>query len=222
MRRRGFISSELEAVKNVLFILRDGTINSKFSTDQFIIDRFTNNFGFNVSVVENDEIVAADLTGKDLVWVSGSVSNDDTVTTNLAAVIKSSTLPIIVSRAAVQYKMDMASGNSVNAIGGLTLISMNPSESGNPVAAGQTGLVEVYSPSDLMNLGWDFGVNAVVIAWRAGFPSQAAIYYYNSGVEMLNSFVAPAKRGGFFVDKDANATAVVWDFFDALVNFMLT
>ena len=212
----------MTSVKSVLFIIREGTINSKFVNDQAVIDRLTTTLGHSVTTVESDNLVSGDLTGKDLIVVSGSVFNTDSVTTAIANVIKSSTIPIISCKAAVQFKLDMAGAGSINAIGGLTTVRMNGAESSNPVSAGQTGDVVVYSGADAMNLGWDYGVNAVKIAERPGFATQAAIYYYNSGVEMLNIFNAPAKRAGFFLDKDAFLNAVVWDFFDALVAFMLT
>ncbi len=219
-RIAGILDQEDSGQKKILYIIRAGTIESQFNTDQEIISRLSNTLGHSVTVKESDDVLAADMNGKDLGYVAGSVLNADAAA--LATIIKSSTIPFIVSKGSVQFNMDMAAAASINGISGIDDITINAANEANPVAAGKTGVVEVYNAVDVLNFGWDVGGNAVQIAHRTGTPTQSAIYYYLSAATMLNSFDAPAKRAGFFFSTDVDETADALDLFDALIEFMLT
>jgi len=65
------------------------------------------------------------------------------------------------------------------------------------------------------------GPNAVKIATIVGQPTQSAIFAYPAGAPMIGGFVAPAKRIGFFIHRDADFSEDGKKLFNAAVDYLL-
>jgi hypothetical protein len=65
------------------------------------------------------------------------------------------------------------------------------------------------------------GPNAKKIATIVGQPTQAAIFAYDAGVTMIGGFVAPAKRMGFFIHRDADYSDDGKKLFNAAVDYLI-
>jgi hypothetical protein len=65
------------------------------------------------------------------------------------------------------------------------------------------------------------GPNAKKIATVVGQPGQATIFAYPAGATMIGGFVAPAKRMGFFIHRDADYSDDGKKLFNAAVDYLL-
>jgi hypothetical protein len=99
------------------------------------------------------------------------------------------------------------------------LLDLEIVNTAHPLAGGlAAGTVRVVSPGN--NFGWAKPqASALKIARVAGTTDHWGIFAYESGVTMASSFVAPARRLGFFPGRDtpASLTQAGWQLFDASV-----
>ena len=90
---------------------------------------------------------------------------------------------------------------------------------GDPLAAGLTGNVTVYTKGD--RLIWaQPAAAAKKIATIVGHADEVAIFAYAAGATMANG-TAPAKRMGFFIHRNTDYSPDGVKLFDAAVTYLL-
>lgn len=102
---------------------------------------------------------------------------------------------------------------------------VNPS---HPMAAGLSGLVQVYRFPREMNWGKALAPSAEVVATLPDYPDAAIIYLIRKGAPLYNGTPAPGLRVQYFTEND-NQTGTVnlmtgpgLRLFDAAINYALT
>lgn len=104
----------------------------------------------------------------------------------------------------------------------LTPFSLDIKDPGHPLAAGQTGVIDLPLTD---KMGWGTpNINAAWVATITGHPTRAGIFAYDRGAAMPGA-VAPARRVGFFLFDSTvegiTSTAVTWKFFERAVLWCL-
>ncbi|MCW1886299.1 lamin tail domain-containing protein [Luteolibacter flavescens] len=164
--------------------------------DQTLVNRLTNTHGHVVTTVDDNAVQAADATGKDLVFVSSTVSAS-AVNTKL----KDVTVPVVnCERGLTDDFLLSVAGSAVSA---QTAVHLTTVGAAHPLGAGfPAGPLTVRSSAgnlnaaDLSNLAPD----AVVVATAdAGKP---VILEVAAGKKLRGGVIAPASRIHFFLDDD--------------------
>lgn len=139
-------------------------------------------------LVSENSVTAGDATGKDLVFVSASVSASAVGNT-----FETTAIPVVVSEAFIYDDMGMTgSGGGVGTTANQTEFSITGS---HPLTAGLSGDI-VFSQTDQM-ITWGIpAVSAAVAATEQGNSTHASIFGYESGAAMVSG-TAPARRVGF-------------------------
>jgi len=144
-------------------------------------------------------------------------------------------VPAIVMKDGVIEEMGMGTGPNGGYSTAVGQTSLTIVKAGDPLAAGLTGNVRVYTTmagapcppcylhhvQDSDRIIYAFpGAAAKVIATIVGQPKQAAIFAYDSGAMMVG-LAAPAKRMGFFIHRDTDYSPDGLKLFDAAVDYLL-
>ncbi len=186
----------IPTVVEALFVVGSTPLTA---ADQIINDAMVA-LAIGVEVVEDQDAVAGDATGKKFLWIS-STCNATTLGTTFRTVAVN-----LGSHEPFQYDdLDMTGSGAGDrgTNGSETQVDIEiPSDflaDGNP-----SGLVTVSTTST-----FSFGVpngNGVLVVSEAGF-ADGSIFYYESGATMFNSLAAPARRLGFFFNDTTASTA---------------
>ena len=150
--------------------------------------------GIGVTLVDDEDAVAADADGKDLVFVSSSINPN-----RLGDVFATVPVPVILAESDLYPGMGMTgdvAGTDFGSTSNITEIEITGS---HPLTADATGVTR-------MNVGarkMDWGVpapSAVIAATLVDDPTRAAIFAYDTGDAMVVG-TAPARRVGLTVDR---------------------
>ena len=198
---------------HILFVV--GNPSSLNASDTAIRNRLQGQ-GYTVTVVDDSASTAANATGKALVLISGSVSSG-----NVNTKFKNVAVPVMLWKDSLYDDMDMSHTNGGQS--NQTQVLMNAANSSHPLAAGRTGTTPVGNSNSEFAYGLA-NANGIVIATRTSNTSRHMIFAYTQGATMYTSFVAPARRVGFFFGENTAAVATTngWALFDAAVNWART
>jgi hypothetical protein len=169
--------------------------------------------GLKVVMVRDAMSSAADATGKALVVISSSV--DRALVTGK---YKDVAVPAIVIKDGCFMPMGMGS-DGVSGVG-LNKITILPAAASDPLAAGLTGDVVVYTTTDRIIFSMP-GPDAKKIASMTGAPGQLTIFAYDAGANLVGGAKAPAKRLGFFIHRDTDLNANGKKLFNAAIDWAL-
>jgi hypothetical protein len=173
--------------------------------------------GYSAVIVEAASATVADANGTDFGFISRTIRAAD-----FNAAFRDLPLPLMVPEYGLYSALGMT-GPTIDADWGAMTLSTTDlviTDSSHPLAAGFTGTVTVLTPGDGL---YGFGVPsaaAAAVATPVGKDGRYAIFGYEKGAEMVG-VAAPARRVGWFVDKDAatRLTATGWTLFDAAVKW---
>jgi hypothetical protein len=169
--------------------------------------------GLKVVMVKDAMSSADDATGKALLVISSSVDR-----ALVAGKYKDVTIPAIVIKDGCFMPMGMGTDGVSGT--GLNKISMVVASASDPLAAGLTGDVVVYSGTDRIIYSSGLGADAKKIATMTGAPTQFTVFAYDAGAMMMTG-KAPAKRYGFFIHRDTDLNANGKKLFNAAVDWAL-
>jgi hypothetical protein len=177
--------------------------------------------GLKVDMLEDAVSKVEDVVGKvDLLVISSSINRDNLFDATKKARFKDVPVPTIVMKDGTIEVMGLGAGSAggfSTEVGQTQLTIIAP---GDPLAAGLTGNVTVYSKGD--RLIWASpGPAAKKIATIVGKPAQIGIFAYPAGATMVGGAVAPAKRMGFFIHRNTNYSPDGIKLFDAAVDYLL-
>jgi subtilisin family serine protease len=201
--------------RQALFVVWDPSLPDQ--SDRLIKNRLES-MGYVVTIKDDSASVSAtDLTGKDIVLISESVSN-----TSVNSKYRNVTVPVVVWENGVYDDMLMISSSSSQ--GDASGQSQTNIVSGShPMAAGLSGTQTVYNSSYFIAWGTP-SANAVKVATLTSNANNATIFGYEKDVTMAG-MTAPARRAGFFFsDFSANSYSNnnAWRLFEAAVTWALT
>jgi len=171
---------------------------------------------YTVVVADDNQVTAADASGKEVVLVS-STSSSSAIATRLRDVA----VPVIVWESALLDDMGMT-GATLNTdfgeLAGRTTLTI--AAPGDPLAAGLTGTPVIHSSAQTLKWGRPAAA-AVRVATIAGDATRPTIFRYSTGATLSSGAAAPARRVGFFLhDQSATTqTANGWSLFDAAVTW---
>lgn len=172
--------------------------------------------GLSVVQMSDSAVTSNDATNKKLVIVSSSVGSG-----NISTKFRDSAVPVIVWESHVMDDMKMTADNDASrqkVAGKDSIVILNH----YPLSAGLSGTVKVINTAgDLI-----FGVpneNAIRVAAVDGDSGKSHIYIYEKDSVMMDGFVAPEKRIGFFLTDNTltDCTQTGLDLFDAAVNWAM-
>lgn len=196
--------------KNVLLVVGNTTLNAG---DLAIKNRFET-LNFIITVKADDAVIANDASGKNLVFISSTITSDDVDDefTNVA-------VPVINCENGLFADLQMTGGSgNYGSQGSQKQITLT--NSAHPLAAGlSAGNITLYPSNQTIPWGKPTA-NAVTVAIIVGNSTKAAIFGYETGAAM-QGLNAPARRVGFFLH-DNSATSLTtdgWKLFDAAVNW---
>lgn len=187
------------------------------AADEGLRARLSGPMNLDVTVKEGGTSATSDASGRDLVFVSESVTSS-----SVGGKFASVDAPVINAEPALMDDFGFVTGAYDSVMGtvagqnGLTIIN-----SSSPLAAGLSGTVNVVSsPSTFV---WAVpGGSAEVVARLSGSTTRAGIFAYEKGAAMAAG-VAAARRVGFFLHGGTSTTlsASGWSLFDAAVTWCL-
>ncbi len=175
------------------------------------------------------------VAGKALMVISNSVDRRNLLDDGKAR-FRDVRVPAILMKDGVIEGMGMGSGSSggYSTPVGQTQIAIVAPE--DPLAAGLRGNVTVYTSmggascppcylkylqtSDRLIYAFP-SPSAKVIATIIGKSDEAAIFAYAVGATMIDGFIAPAKRMGFFIHRDTDYSPDGIKLFDAALDYLL-
>lgn len=204
-----------------LLIVDEGTGSSLNVMDTFVKSRMESIHGHQVTVVEEQALVAGDLTGKDYAWIAASIF---TGRANVVSVIKSAAINLCCCDSGTSIELDMSDVLTGTVSGESIIIIENDS---SPLAAGYSnGGVAIYTQGAAISRSGGILNTADRVGYRSLNTTQRMIWAYDNGATMHNSFVAPAKRAGFYFPHDISSETILTqaskDFFDAMINYLTT
>lgn len=205
-----FISRE---ARQILFISRESS--AKDPDDLAAIKR-AEVMGKTVFFKGQSELTTADTSGMDLVYISFHIESS-TFPSWLSQIPK----PMIVGEPQLYSLMNMteSAGRTLDP-SNLNLVITLPD---HPVAAGLSGTV---SPITLSQGNVGFGIppeTATIVAVSESQPEKALLFVYEAGDAMAGSYLAPARRIGYYgkTNAFAYATDEGWRIFDAAIDWAL-
>jgi hypothetical protein len=154
----------------------------------------------------------------DLLVISSSI-NRTNLFDGTKARFKDVAIPTIVMKDGTIEVMGLGMGSSggfSTEVGQTQITIVAP---GDPLAAGLTGNVTVYTKGDRLIWGQP-GPMAKKIATIVGHPTEVAIFAYAAGAPMVMG-TAPAKRMSFFIHRNTSYSAEGLKLFDAAVDYLL-
>ncbi len=179
--------------------------------DPSVIQHFRDR-GARVRQVRADSSVVADADGMDFLVISSTIMSGD------GAKYRDVTIPVLHWEQALQDEFEMSHSNGT--AGAQMSVSIVDPE--HAMAAGLSGTVDVYNVADGFSYGIPTGV-VEVVATVPGDPERAVLYGYESGAEMENGLIAPARRAFIFLDDNSydKLTPEGLSLFDAAVDWAL-
>jgi hypothetical protein len=175
--------------------------------------------GFKVELAIDELSKESDAAGKALLIISSSV-NRTKLFDGGAPRFKSAPIPAFVMKDGVIEVMGIGmgpNGGFSTDVGFSQLTILAP---GDPLAAGLTGDVTVYTKGD--RIIWSNPApSAHKIATVAGHANEVAIFAYPAGAMMAAGVMAPAKRMAFFIHRNTDYSGAGLKLFDAAVDFLL-
>ncbi|WP_169513450.1 fibronectin type III domain-containing protein, partial [Flexithrix dorotheae] len=194
-------SHQIFSVGDVLMVVGNTTLG----TGDAALKSELENMGFTVVVKQDSDAQTSDASGKLLVLISSTVNSG-----NVGTKFTSVAVPLINWEQGLFDELNItsgATGTRGNASGYQSVIINDAS---HPLAAGLSGTVQVYTSSGTMPWVMVAG-DGVNIASHVA-DGSSVVYGFESGDNMYNSFVAPAKRVGWFLyDTEASMlTADGW------------
>lgn len=161
----------------------------------------------------------ADAAGKALILISSSV-NRTNLFDGANPRFKDAAVPAFIMKDGVIEVMGLGNGSKggfSTDVGQSKLTIVAP---GDPLAAGLTGDVTVYTKGD--RLIWSVpGPAAKSIATIVGNAKEVGIFAYDKGAAMVMG-TAPAKRMAFFIHRNTDYSADGLKLFDAAIAYLLT
>ena len=170
--------------------------------------------GYSVTIVDDDRLSLTSLAGIDLIVVSTSVAP-----INVGSRLTHTPLPVLLWEAQLFDEMGMTGsrGGDRGEIGGQRLLDVVDPE--HPLAAGLAGSPTVATSATSFSFGRP-APSAAIVATVRGKPSQAAIFAYEPGAQMV-THAAPARRVAVYLGP---VSARMWNtvgtsLFDAAIAF---
>jgi hypothetical protein len=184
--------------------------------DNIIRDRLRS-LGYSAVIVEAASATVDDANGADFGFISRTTRAAD-----FNAAFRDLPVPLMVPEYGLFSFLGMTGPTLDTDWGALTLTTTDLiiNDPSHPLAAGLAGTVTVMTPGQGL---YGFGVpaaGAVTVATLVGEDGRYSIFGYEHGAAMVG-LAAPARRVGWFVDKDAASrlTASGWALFDAAVKW---
>ncbi|MEI2688266.1 MAG: DUF362 domain-containing protein [Anaerolineae bacterium] len=185
------------------------------AADQALVDRLTT-AGYSVLVRNQSETSALEALGKDLVIISDSVTS-----TNVNTKFRDVMIPVINWEPSLFDDMMMTGVTSGTHYGDLaSQTQLNIVDASHPLAAGLAAGLRTTTASPQLYFWGVPSANASVAATLNGYPTRAAVFGYEAGVNMVG-MKAPARRVGFFNGSASVFTADGWALYDAAVQWAL-
>ncbi|MEM6454814.1 MAG: hypothetical protein AAF772_06935, partial [Acidobacteriota bacterium] len=195
----------------VLYVVRNAS--SLNSSDQAILDRMTDDYGFSVTTLSETVAQTADANGRDLIIVSSTVNSN-----RVGNKFRLSPVPFLTWESHLLDNMRMT-GTARNADYGSTngqtqVAIFDPT---HPMAAGLRGLVTTTVIGQRYTWGVPGG-DVQTVATIATQPTRAALFGYDAGDAMVG-LTAPARRVGLYFNNTVaqNNAPDGWLLFDAAV-----
>jgi len=151
--------------------------------------------GYTVTVIDDGDCSASDANGKALVAISATVKGR-----TVGSIFREVAVPVLLWEHEILDDMDMTTSQG-------TLSKQTQADivdAAHPMAAGLSGTVTVLDPRDYITWGVPTAA-ADVVATVKGDASKAVLFGYETTDVMANSYAAPAKRVGVFLDADSAA-----------------
>jgi thermitase len=212
----GFMTKLPDLVRrNALFVVYSTSLNSGDSAFKSRLE----SMGYTVTV-KNQNAIASDATGKDVVVISSSV--DDEI---VMAKFRDVTIPVVTWEEYLFDNMRFNGGyeETDNYSTYETETKVRMTNSTHPLAAGYTGDVTAFNAVNEM--AWSkltSASGAIKVATLTGDSTKAVIFGFDKGAQM-SGMTAPARRVGIFHNYwGAAHTTQGWNFFDAAVTWAVT
>ena len=182
------------------------------------IQEILKNRGHSVIVLKDEAVRSEDVCGKDLVIISDSV-----LALHVNSKFRECSVPVICSDPWLFDDLGMTAKVKLKDFGRRhrqqNIKIINPK---HPLAAYYSGEIMVSSKAFFM--GWGIpGKKAIRVATLKQDPGKCPIFAYEAGADMPGC-VAPARRVGFFLSKDAgeSITPEGWFLFNAVVDWAIS
>jgi hypothetical protein len=174
--------------------------------------------GFTVDMIVDQLSKVDDVTGKALLVISSSI-NRDNLLDNKVARFKNVAVPTIVMKDGTIEVMGLGMGSAGGFSTDVGMTELTIVAPGDPLAAGLTGNVNVYTKGD--RLIWSVpGASAKKIATIVGHADEVGIFAYAAGATMVSG-VAPAKRMAFFIHRNTDYSPDGLKLFDAAIDYLI-
>ena len=198
--------------ESVLFV---ASSSSTTAADTILINHIEQ-LGYQVVIADDDSVTTQSATGMQAVFISSS-----TASSKIGG--KFTELPIPVMTWHGWVFDDLALTTAATGSYGIENNIANINIDGSGVlTAGYSGLTTAMTNST--GIYWGIpGAQAKIAAHLPGDPSKAVIFGYESGTLLANNSIAPARRLGFFLEKNAanSWTLEAQNLFNAAVEWTL-
>jgi hypothetical protein len=175
--------------------------------------------GLTVTMLEDAVSTVADVKDLALLVISSSINRTNLFDAGKPR-FKDVTVPTIVMKDGTIEVMGLGAGSAGGFSTGVGETQITIIAPGDPLAAGLTGNVTVYTKGD--RLIWAAPAPAAKkIATIVGNAKEIAIFAYDAGAMMVGGFAAPAKRMGFFIHRNTDYSPDGVKLFDAAVDYLL-
>ncbi|MEM7276285.1 MAG: PKD domain-containing protein, partial [Actinomycetota bacterium] len=168
------------------------TTSSTGNTDDRAIKGYLEGAGFDVTIIDDNALTAASVTGYDAVLVTTTASAS-VIGTTLTGV----PVPVVNYEFRLHDDLQLTgTGNSNRGeLGGSKAIDIvDPT---HPIAGGRSGLTDVFSAAGKVTWGKP-AASARVVATQATNGTRAAIFTYDIGDPLFDGTPAPERRAGVF------------------------
>lgn len=204
--------------RNALLIVDFQGTNALLSGDVQFKNRLEWN-GYSVTVKDQDVLVSADMTGKDVIVVSSSIDAD-----SFGSRVRDVAIPVVTWEEEIfdDMRFNVASGDANNWATGETQTHVRMVDSSHPLAAGYTGDIPVFQAANQMAWSKQMASGAIKIATTTFDSSKVSVFGFDAGSQMIN-MTAPARRVGLFHNYYGSAHSVhAANLFDAAVTWAVT
>jgi hypothetical protein len=197
-------------VKNALLVVGNTTL----TTADLAISNRLKTLGFSVTAKTGIAAVAADASGKKLVFISSTIASTDVNTK-----FRTSTVPVISCENALQDDFAMTATTSGSFATTATQTQVAMTTTVHPISSGLTGTQTMVTSAD--TFGWGKPASgAAKLATQIGDATKVTAYSYEKGVAMVG-LTAPARRVQLFLTDGtaAKMTSAGWKMFDQAVKW---
>ena len=202
------------AAQDVLVVVGDDVTLS--TTDSRVLAQL-GLIGVTPTLVDDDVVVAGDATGRDLVYISASVSSSSVGNT-----FATTTVPVVVAEGFIYDDMNLT-GGTVNVDFGITAGQTQIAVTGvHPLTAGLSGTVDISVTAHPILFGVG-SPSVIVAATEVANASHQTIFGYETGTFMSGGIAAPARRVGIPIGTDVplDWTADMKQLFNASIEWAL-